>query len=271
MDGPTPSIRAWRPDVPGVAEVLHAHFPQHAYPMHVHDTWTVLLVDAGTVRYDLERHEHATSSTLVTLLPPGVAHDGRSVARGGFRKRVLYLDADRIDPARTGRAVDRPDWGDLPLRSELDLVHRALASPGDELEAESRLALVTERLSRHLAGVDPVPSEVRAPSLARRLRDLLDDHVVDGITLDEAAGRLGAHPTHLIRAFRRETGVAPHRYLTGLRLDRARRRLLAGEPVAAVAVGVGFYDQSHLTRHFRKLLGVTPASYARSAILPGAR
>lgn len=271
MDGPTPSIRAWRPDVPGVAEVLHAHFPRHAYPMHVHDTWTVLIVDAGTVRYDLERHEHATGSTLVTLLPPGVAHDGRSVAGDGFRKRVLYLDAGRIDPARAGRAVDRPDWGDPVLRAELDRVHRVLSRPGDELEAESRLALVTDRLSRHLAGVDPVAREPRAPGLARRLRDLLDAHVVDGITLEEAAATLGAHPTHLVRAFRRETGVAPHRYLTGLRLDRARRRLLAGEPVADVAVGVGFYDQSHLTRHFRRLLGVTPAAYAASGRPPADR
>lgn len=244
--------------------MLHAHFPEHAYPMHVHDTWTVLLVDAGTVRYDLERHEHATSSSLVTLLPPGVAHDGRSVAAGGFRKRVLYLDADRIDPAGTGRAVDHPDWGDAPLRAELDLVHRALAGPGEELEAESRLALVTERLARHLARVDPVAPDVRAPGLARRLRELLDEHLVDGITLEAAAATLGADPTHLVRAFRRETGVPPHRYVVGRRLDAARRLLLAGERAADVAVATGFYDQAHLARHFRRLIGVPPGAYAAS-------
>lgn len=264
MDGPVPSIRAWRPDVPGVSEVLHAHFPRHAYPMHVHDTWTVLMVDTGTVRYDLERHEHATGSSLVTLLPPGVAHDGRSVAGDGFRKRVLYLDADRVDPARAGRAVDRPDWRDPELRAELDRAHRALGRRGEELEAESRLALVTERLTRHLAGVDPVAREARSPGLAGRLRELLDAHVVDGITLETAAAMLGAHPTHLVRAFRRETGVPPHQYLVGRRLDLARRLLLAGERAADVAPLAGFYDQAHLTRHFRRLLGTTPATYATS-------
>ena len=101
--------------------------------------------------------------------------------------------------------------------------------------------------------------------LARRLRDLLDARVVEGVGLAEAARLLGAHPTHLVRAFGREFGIAPHRYLTGRRVDRARRLLLAGERPADAAVAVGFHDQSHLTRHFRRLLGTTPAAYARSA------
>lgn len=66
-----PTIRAWRPAVAGVAEVLHATFPEHAYPAHAHDTWTLLLVDSGTVRYDLERHEHGALGDRVTLLPAG--------------------------------------------------------------------------------------------------------------------------------------------------------------------------------------------------------
>lgn len=265
---PAPRIRAWRPGVPGVAEVLHAHFPEHRYPMHTHDTWTVLVVESGAIRYDLERHEHGVRRSLVTLLPPHVAHDGRSVARGGFRKRVLYLDADRIDLGLLGRCVDHPAWADPPLRAEIERVHRALARPGDELEAESRLALVTDRLRRHLAHEDVDPPPPRAPVLVRRLRELLDARVVEGISLEEAGRRLDADPTHLVRAFRRETGIPPHRYLVGRRLDLARRRLLAGERPADVAVAVGFHDQAHLTRHFRLLLGVPPGEYAASAGRP---
>ncbi len=151
-----------------------------------------------------------------------------------------------------------------------DGAHHALAHPGDELEAESRLALVTERLRRHLAreDVDRRSPSAPAPLLVRRLKELLDAHVVHGITLEQAALLLGAHPTHLIRAFRRETGIPPHRYLIGRRLDAARGRLLAGERPADVAAAVGFHDQAHLTRHFRGLLGVPPGEYARSAGSP---
>ncbi len=61
-----------------------------------------------------------------------------------------------------------------------------------------------------------------------------------------------------------EYGIAPHRYLTGRRLDRARHALLAGARAADVAVDVGFHDQAHLTRHFKRLLGVSPGAYAAS-------
>lgn len=76
---------------------------------------------------------------------------------------------------------------------------------------------------------------------------------------------LGVTVPHLVRAFTRELGLPPHRYLVGRRLDMARRRLLAGEPAADVATSTGFHDQAHLTRHFRRLLRTTPGRYQRGA------
>jgi len=71
-------IRAWRPAVPGVAEVLHARMTSHVYPMHTHESWTLLIVDNGVVRYDLHRREQYALSQVVTLLPPHVPHNGRA-------------------------------------------------------------------------------------------------------------------------------------------------------------------------------------------------
>ena len=82
------------------------------------------------------------------------------------------------------------------------------------------------------------------------------------MSLREAAGTLYAHPVHLVRAFSAEFDISPHQYLVTRRVDRARRLLLAGEPPHAVAAATGFYDQSHLTRHFKRVVGTTPARYA---------
>jgi AraC-like DNA-binding protein len=263
--GTAAQIRAWRPDVPGVAEVLHAYFQQHAYPPHTHDTWTLLIVDTGVVAYELEHHEHGALRPLVTLLPPHVPHDGRSVDARGFRKRVVYLEAAQIDESLVGRAVDHPGFDDRLLRHQVAALHESLRDPGDELEAQSRLALVLERLEAHLRHDVRHVVGHRDSGLARRLRDLLDARVEAGIGLSEAATLLGAHPTHLVRAFGQEYGIAPHQYLTGRRLDRARRLLLDGRAPADTATEVGFFDQAHLNRHFKRLLGTTPAAYARSA------
>jgi AraC-like DNA-binding protein len=255
---------AWRPAVPGVAEVFHAAFTDHAYPSHTHDTWTLLIVDDGLVRFDLDRHEHGATPALVTLLPPHVPHDGRNATPSGFRKRVLYLDAAVLDAELAGRAVDEPGIRDAALRDRISRLHGALSAPGETLQAESRLALVSDRLRRHLRRL-PAPADVHDPGLAARLRDLLDASVPSGLSLEDAALRLDVSTAYLVRAFTREYGIPPHRYLTGRRLDLARRLLLDGHPPALVATEAGFYDQSHLTRHFRRLLGTTPTRYAGSS------
>ncbi|MFI7604604.1 AraC family transcriptional regulator [Micromonospora sp. NPDC049366] len=260
--GPTdPHVSAWRPGVAGVAEVFHAHFVDHAYPPHTHDVWTLLLVDDGAVRYDLDRQHHGALRTSVTLLPPHVPHDGRAATPHGFRKRVLYLDTSVLGVELVGHAVDRPSLPDPPLRHRIDQLHAVLARPGDEFEADSRLALILDRLGWHLRRAAPPGPAPPAPGLAVRLRELLDARTVEGVTLDEAAALLHAHPTHLVRTFTRVHGLPPHAYLTGRRIALARRLLLAGQRPAEVATAAGFFDQSHLNRHFRRHLGVSPARY----------
>ncbi|MEU1005607.1 helix-turn-helix domain-containing protein [Streptomyces tibetensis] len=253
-------VSAWRPAVEGVVEVFHARFTEYAYPMHVHDSWTLLIVDTGAVRYDLDRHEHGTPHDTVTLLPPHVPHNGSPVTAEGFRKRVLYLDGTYLGDEFIGAAVDRPDLRDPLLRRRVGQMHGALGRPGEELEAESRLLFVGERLRGHLRN-ESASARPADPVLARRLRELLDERIVEGVVLGEAAKLLGAHPAHLVRAFSTAYGIAPHQYLTSLRVGRARRLLLEGRTPGEVAVAAGFYDQSHLTRHFRKLVGVPPGRY----------
>ena len=221
-----------------------------------------MVVDAGAIRYDLHRHERGAAAGSVVLLPPHIAHTGRSGTATGFRKRVLYLDGDVVDVAAAGRVVDEPTLPDALLHTRLDQLHRVLgdAVGGDAgaLEAECRLALIADRIARRLGrAAHPGP-----PGLAGALRDLLDARLADGITLREAGALLHADPAHLVRSFGREFGLPPHRYLVGRRVEAARRRLLDGEPIAEVAVAVGFHDQAHLHRHFTRLLGVTPRRFA---------
>ncbi|WP_194836743.1 AraC family transcriptional regulator [Nocardia sp. XZ_19_369] len=260
-------IRAWQPRVPGIVEVFHARFVGHVYPMHAHDFWTLLIVDDGVIRYNLDRHEHGVLGSVVSLLPPHVPHNGQAATARGFRKRVLYLDNAQLSEAMIGCAVDTPTFTDPLLHRRIRQLHATLAHPGDELEAASRLALVNDRLGDLLRGTDP-PSRPKDPGLAHRLRELLDSHTTEGLSLTEAAVVLHADPTHLIRAFSREFGMPPHQYLISRRVDRARPLLLSGMPARDVAAATGFHDQPHLIRHFKRILGTTPGQYARSADRP---
>jgi AraC-like DNA-binding protein len=253
-------VRSWRPDVPGIAEVLHARFVGHAYPLHTHDTWTLLLVDSGAVRYDLDHRTHGTGS-LVTLLPPHVPHDGRAATSSGFRKRVVYLDGAAVPAELAGRAADDPELPDPRFTAALRELHPLLLDPAEGFEAEARTAVLVDAVTAHLRRSPP--PRVRDVPLARRLRSLLDEHVVDGLRLERAAAELGVSGAHLVRTFTREVGMPPHAYLTSRRVDLARTLLLTGHRPAEVAVLAGFHDQPHLTRHFRRVLGTTPGRFAR--------
>jgi AraC-like DNA-binding protein len=266
-------VEAWDPQIPGISEVFHARFVEHAYPPHTHRDWTVLIVDDGVVRYALDRHEHGAVGMAVTVLPPHVTHDGRSATSRGFLKRVVYLDAGLVGEHLIGQAVDQPTIGDAALVRSVRALHGALRRPADAFEAETRVALVAERLAAHLAGrPDQIPAGGARPwpggrrersALASALRDLLDADPFAPTTLRSLAAQVGASPTHLARCFTATFGVPPHAYLVGRRVEAARRLLLDGRAPAEIAATVGFHDQAHMTRHFRRHVGTTPGRFCQ--------
>ena len=260
------TLRAWRPAVPGVREVFHARFGEHAYPPHTHDVWTLFVVDEGAIRYRLDREEHAAERGTVAILPPHVVHDGRAASSRGFGNRVLYLERDVIGEDITGRTVDRPRIALPGLDVELTRLHEALVCPDDALEAETRLAQIAARIGQSFGREtrDATTELERQDRLAESFRAFLDEHLFEPVTLAEAAVKLDATPTRLARAFTKTFAIPPHMYVTGRRLGAARERILGGQALADVAAEVGFADQAHLTRRFKQFLGTTPKRFARS-------
>jgi AraC-like DNA-binding protein len=127
------------------------------------------------------------------------------------------------------------------------------------MAAEHDALVLRERIVRHLGG--PVHAARETP-LARRVRDLLDARYAESLTITAIAAELDVHPSHLVRVFTQTYGIPPHRYLVSRRVDHARRLLVDGHRPADVAARTGFHDQSHLTRHFRRILGATPSAFA---------
>jgi AraC-like DNA-binding protein len=263
---PPDTVRAWKPPVPGVREVLHARHVEHAYPVHTHDVWTLLLVDEGAIRYDLDRRGHAAEPSMVSILPPHVVHDGRPATADGYRKRVIYLEPEVVGESLIGRAVDQPALPDSGVRRAVSELDRALGCVDDGLEAETRLHVVAERIRRAMGATRATTdvSDPRATDAAvEAFRAYLDAHLFEPVTISAIAETLGVGPTQLARVFTTAFGIAPHAYVVTRRLEVARDRILAGQPLADVATEVGFFDQAHLTRRFKRFLGVTPGRFAR--------
>jgi len=99
----------------------------------------------------------------------------------------------------------------------------------------------------------------------RRVRAYMDGHIGERISLDELARQAGVSRFHFARQFRLSTGESPMGYLRRVRIERSKSILQTRDTtIAEVAARLGFSDQSHFTRIFGRLVGVSPGSFARS-------
>lgn len=197
----------------------------------------------------------------IQLKAPGdvhrdVAHEGQIVLQ------VAVLPAHEFEFVRDeGKTVALPHLAADDERARaFHRLHDAIAARADRLSLE---VAVTEAVSA-FGGLQIAASHrTRA---VRRAMEYLREHLGASITLDDLALHAGLDKFHLCRAFRAQIGMPPHAYLTHLRVARARRLLERGVRASDVASQVGFYDQSQLNRHFRRIVGTTPARHASARL-----
>ena len=270
-----PTEAAWywpHAAVPGV-NLLRARYVTHRYARHAHETYTLALIEDGVEEFSHDGTLLRAPKGSVALLNPEVAHTGQAGVPEGWAYRVLYpavgvvagiaagLGAPPGTPHFPRTVVADPDSARL-----IRAAHRA-AEHGDRLAASSLLHIALAGLLRaHAlpASPDPRPRHGGGSRVVRAARDLLHERLVTPPALAELAGAAGVGPSALMRAFRAETGMPPHAYLNQLRVRQARVLLDRGVPPAEAAATTGFADQAHLTRHFKRVVGVPPGAFQRA-------
>jgi AraC-like DNA-binding protein len=257
----------WHDPVLGV-RIMHANFVRHAYPRHTHDYYVICVVDRGRQSFTHAGRKHYTPVGGLILINPGEAHTGEAAVEEGFSIRCLYPTPQQMRSALGGEQRDLP-WftqvraDDALARGHLAALHDALARAASPLERESRFTwTLTHLIGRYGGGPGPA-APGREPEAVRRAQAFIDEHFAAGVRLDDLARHVALSPYYLLRAFRAEVGLPPHAYLDSVRVRHAERLIARGRTLAEVAVEAGYSSQSHLTRHFKRLLGVTPGHYAR--------
>ncbi|GGS94804.1 AraC family transcriptional regulator [Streptomyces chromofuscus] len=250
-------------------DLLTARFDRHVYAPHTHDEFTIGVTVGGLEFIDYRGGRIHSGPGSIVVLEPGEMHTGGPARpEEGYSYRALYAapallaDGTRGTGARHFReaVLDDPELASALLRA-----HTELSTCPDPLEAESRVPwLLTALARRHStarAAGDTVPG---ADGIVRAVRDRLADELTAPPSLADLAAEAGLSRYQLLRAFRTTMGVPPYAWLAQHRVHRARGLLECGLRPAEVAALVGFADQAHLTRWFRRVLGVTPAAYRNS-------
>jgi AraC-like DNA-binding protein len=253
----------------GGLDYLAANYHKQDFPRHVHEEYLVGLIERGV--HDVWcRGElwHAGVGSIATFAP-GEPHFGGAGSDLGWSQKIFYL------PERLIRHVLEDSgtaaMGTLDFKSPFqsnEYVARGLKVLWNLLEDSYSSSLDIEE---HLVGFLPrlitqtsklnAPMQKPVPPKFRSARDFIHAHFAGSVQLDTLAIIAGCSKTALIEGFKVHFGLPPNRYLIQVRIDEARRLLRQDLNIADVAAAVGFADQSHLTRHFKAILGVTPARY----------
>jgi AraC family transcriptional regulator len=155
-------------------------------------------------------------------------------------------------------------------------LRQSLADLQREVQAQDRLSgLIAEgwalqaiaHIARATNSNSPSQSILRgglAPWQERRAKEMLEGNLDGAVSVSELAAECGVSVAHFARAFRRSTGVPPHRWLLERRIDLAKQLLQeSADSIAEVALCCGFSDQSHLTHTFRRQVGISPGMWRR--------
>jgi AraC-like DNA-binding protein len=250
--------------LPGV-ELMTAHANSHAWRVY-HEQYAVCTGDtaAADIRYRRRSHRIIDRSTL--LFEPGETHETLRVTRPQDFQ-VIFLTPGTI--RRYSEEMEmhgQPHFKPAPNIDEqvflsFKRLHAAILEDETEIEQQSRLAeCVGMLLTSHAEQRVPLmPSPGKLPLLSAR--DFLHDRYADSVSLEEIAAIAGLSRFHFLKVFTELFGLTPHAYQICLRIERSLPLLRQGMSLAHIAETMGFYDQSHFIRHFKRTMGVTPRQY----------
>ena len=269
-----PTITAWTSRIGLVEEYAYPCGRADTGSLHVHRDLQICLSLDFPGRYLYRGTQQDVPAGAVSILDAWEPHASSDPCE---RDRISHYIVLYVDPAAFRRAIDRapavaitrPIRTDAPLVRRFQALYRALRSDQCVLQQEERYQDLAHAI---IAGGERDRDGRTACEPARRAlvaaRDYIAANATQRVTLQEVAAHADLTPWHLTRAFHRRFGVPPHRFQMLMRIDRARRLLTHPCVNAEVAQALGFADEAHFIRWFKRIVGITPAHYRKQRRLP---
>lgn len=273
---PLNTSRYWSAScLPGM-DMLHADFTTHEYAPHVHHSFVIAVTELGGAEFKSRGRVGTADQQTLLVFNPDEPHSGRMGGSARWRYRSFYLAEPGITHLMTTLGLEKTRYfgsniyRDQKLITRFLRLHKILDGTGESCEPMQEEELIISsfgtlfqnhtQLGQHI----PLPAASTDKHMLARVFELINDCFSERLTLEQMAEVANMTQFQLIAAFNRTTGLTPHTYLTQLRLRAAIAHLAAGQAASEAAIASGFYDQSALTRHFKRTFGMTPLQYVRA-------
>jgi AraC-like DNA-binding protein len=260
-------LKFWRVSHLEGIELMHVSNLSHDYPRHIHEEYCIAVILRGTERHICRGKSYEASTGNLMLLN---AHEAHATCSAEVEYRAFHISPKefrRIAKEVTVRNFE-PHYFSNPVIEDSSTfqmllnLHLKLEQKVSPLEQESEylsaISLLIKRQEKFYFSLRPIGKEPRYIEL---VRDYLSSHYTENVSLSKLASLTNLSPFHLLRVFCNQMGVPPHEYQTQLRVIQAGRLLRKGYSISDAALATGFFDQSHLSRNFKRITGLTPGFY----------
>lgn len=257
-------------------EVIHADYKCQTFSKHVHEGYTIGVIDKGAQRFYRSGDIHIAERNSIILVNADDVHTGESASPGGWKYRAMYpvlehfqsISNDLYDGRNFAPYFSSAVINDPKLAEQLRLLFYHVDNNASKLLTETIIYSLMMSLTLRHSTLRDIPKDISGNKNKLMLvKEYLDSYPAEDISLSQLAVIAGLSQYHFIRQFKKMFELAPHSYQIQARLKQAKALLKVGVKPVMVATDCGFHDQSHLNRHFKKALGLTPSKYQKQAIL----
>jgi AraC-like DNA-binding protein len=241
-------------------------------PWHVfHENYAFCACRTATSEFRYRHNTHSLDNGSLMMLEPGELHYNTVVHRRSDFKAV-FISPTEFE--KVARELEIPGTAHFRFAENKDpQSFAAIYTLSEAIEANDTLLrqqwLLDMCVRRLLNFAERKPILIGGGYEHRavaRAKAYLEEKCEEAVTLDELSAIAGVSRFRLAHAFTKEVGIPPHAYQIHVRIARAQSLLIRGMPQADVAAGLGFTDQSHFARHFKRIWRVTPGEYAAAAL-----
>jgi AraC-like DNA-binding protein len=263
----TSEFRSWKVAGLSGVEFLWDRDPSN-FPEHIHEGFNIDYVQAGLLEYRIGVRSFLVRPGNFVWINQHTVHSARSFGEGLVVIKSIFISENFVLALASELGIKQNDLVIDPiiyngeLAEQIAFIHETAKKSCDALEVETRLLEVIfsllSRSSRIRTSMQQSPCEHQA---VNKIKEYLLAHYAENVSLGCLADLVELNRFYLVRVFRDHVGLPPYSYLVQIRMAKARNLLLRGIPPAEVAAAVGFSDQSHLTRVFKRATGKTPGSF----------
>lgn len=234
----------------------------HFFEKHFHDTYTIGATYGGFLKAYNLRQNYDSYQYSCRINNPGEMHGGcsKNWDHVNFYPRVELLSNiyeqiffEKKVPFFTKHIID-----DKILFLKLDMFFNAIKTNNALLIESNLIDALSYLVLNYTACTKNHEHLFDDKKIIKETLSYINDSIEESITLDSLAQNSALSKFHFLRVFKKELGMTPHSFLINERINRANKLIQSGTPISLASVAVGFNDQSHFTKNFKKYFGYSP-------------